>query len=164
MSCCRYARNVPPSGQPGTSGLSGLSLAGRPRLACGAPEVSALRQRAQAGYAPPGRMRMAGLAVVKEGRVVGASMVLKDQRTPVAAGPAPLSRMRAMRCSISGGTRRSPHHRCPQAVTGSVDCQRAPRNSVHQGTVARHSQLVGPRGPSHLHGRLGSERTLKDQA
>ena len=81
----------------------------------------------------------------------------EDQRTPVAAGPAPLSRMRAMRCSISGGTRRSPHHRCPQAVTGSVNCQRAPTYSVHSGTVARHSQLVGPRGPSHLHGRWGSE-------
>jgi hypothetical protein len=81
----------------------------------------------------------------------------QDQRTPVAAGPAPLSRMRAMGCSISGGTRRSPHHRCPQAAQGSVDCQRAPRNSVRQGTVAQHSQLVGPRGPSHLHGRLGSE-------
>lgn len=90
-------------------------------------------------------------------RVVGASMVLKDQRTPVAAGPAPLSRMRAYSCSISGGTRRSPHHRCPQTATGCFSCQRALTNSVHQGTVARHSQLVGPRGPSHLHGRLGSE-------
>lgn len=69
--------------------------------------------------------------------------------------------MRAICCSISGGTRRSPHHRCPQAASGYIDCQRAPTCSVHQGTVARHSQLVGPRGPSQLHGRFGSERALK---
>jgi hypothetical protein len=32
---------------------------------------------------------------------------------------------------------------------------------VHSGTVARHSQLVGPRGPSQLHGHYGSERALR---
>ena len=93
-------------------------------------------------------------------RVVGAPMVLTDQRTPVAAGPAPCVGCARSCCAISGGTRRSPHHRCPQAGTGYIDCQRAPNSSVHSGTVMRHSQLVGPRGPSHLHGHYGSERAL----
>lgn len=87
-------------------------------------------------------------------------MVLEDQRTPVWHRAGPVCRMRAVLCSISGGTRRSPHHRCPQAVSGYVTCQRAPNSSVRSGTVMRHSQLVGPRGPSHLHGHSGSERAL----
>jgi hypothetical protein len=50
-----------------------------------------------------------------------------------------------------------PTTHCPQTSHGCVSCQRAPIYRVRQGAVARHSQLVGPRGPSHLHGRFGSE-------
>jgi len=103
--------------------LSGLALAGRPSLASRARRVSA-------GAAGPGWLRAFGAGAHggprrERKRVVGAPRVLKTGGHRLAPGR-PHGRMRAVLCSISGGTRRSPHHRCPQAAHGSVDCQRAP--------------------------------------
>lgn len=138
-----------------TSGLSGLSRGGRPSLARVLPSngdgprlVTRLRGRcawrasakAEGGGGPNGPERPADTGRGRAG---------------------PVCRMRAIHCAISGGTRRSPHHRCPQAASGYIDCQRAPNSSVPRGTVMQHSQLVGPPGPSHLHGHYGSERALE---
>jgi len=152
LPCRGYQAAPAKAGGSGTSGLSGLSQ--------GVAESSegALERICRRGPGLVRRLR-GGCAWRASPKAEGGGGPYgpQDQRTPVTAGPAPWSRMRAVLGAISGGTRRSPHHRCPQAGTRSVTCQRAPKHRVPRGTVARHSQLVGPRGPSQLHGRFGSE-------
>ena len=98
-----------------TSGLSGLSLGWAAESSEGALER---RRRAGAGYAPPGRMRITGLAAAIQG---GGGINGPDGPADTGHRRAgPICRMRAVHCAISGGTRSSPHHpfhqsanRCP---------------------------------------------------
>jgi len=144
----------------GTSGLSGLSLGGRPGLASRAPESYGGGPRLVRRL-PGGCAWRASLQGNSEGG--GGPNGPEDQRTPVAAGPAPLSRMRAICCSISGGTRRSPHHRCPQTAQGSVDCQRAPTCCVKRD---RRATLTARRASGALTSSwaLGVRASAGDQA
>ena len=140
--------------------MAGLSRAGRLQSkygARGAGGRSELTGTKKGGGGPNGRL---------------------DQRTPVAAGPAPVSRMRAYGCSISGGTRRSPHHRCPKVHTGAsivkkrrtTACIAGPSRDTHSssGLGGRHI-FMGDSGPSKrwgpdLRGRSGRKAQGRSEA
>jgi hypothetical protein len=128
-------------GARGASGLSGLSQHGRPSLACGAPEcpcgVSGL---GWLGASPGG---CAWRASPKRKRVVGAPMVLKTsghRSQPGRPHCVGCERCTAPSAGARGGhpTTAAPKvHRGPSIVK---EC----RPDACSGTVARHSQLVGP--------------------
>lgn len=89
---------------------------------------------------------MAVLTRLRMERVVGAPMVLKDQRTPVTAGPAPFVGCERSSDPSAGARGGHPTTAIPKLHRGASIVKERRENSVHGWTVTRHSQLVGPRG------------------
>ena len=148
-----------------TSGLSGLSRGGRPSLA--RVLWSGLTQ------AGPGWLGASGAGAHggprRRRRVVGAPMVLKDQRTPVAAGPAPCvgcARSTAPSAGARGGhpTTAAPKlHRGTSIVKEhrTAACLVGPSCNTHSSSGLRGPHIfMGTTGPSErwrpdLRGRSG---------